>query len=465
MLIWLIVFAIFGIVGATGYYKGAIRSAVSLVGLGFATFLALPLSPPLRPLVLKLGLVNPLWQWILPPVVVFVVIVLLFLGIAFAVHAKFSHHFKYATDDYTRIRWERMNRQLGLCLGLAGGGVYAVLIGLVIYVFGYPAVQLTGEESPLLQRLLATARKDLQTSGLDRTVASLDPMGENFYLSTDLIGLLYQNPIVMDRLLNYPAFLSLSERQDVKELVTDTDFLNAWQTKAPILDLMNQPKVMALIKDPEVANEVRQVDMKDLYRYLGNGKSDKYDGEKILGRWRLDVASTFTLTRKRNPDMTAAEMAKTKLLIAVFLAKVNFMATPDNKAFVRVEMTDQAKQMIEAAQRAIAAAQRSAEEAASGATVQPQMDPRMMQRYGLRPGQRPGVAPAQQEDAEAPKAADKPLPGIPEVKLGGEGTWERDGTKYKLKIAGEKGSSSGEGTADEERLLLNMDGQPYVFIR
>ena len=69
MLIWLIILAIFGILGATGYYKGAIRAAVSLVGLGFACVLALPLSPPLRPLVPKLGLVNPVWEWIVPPAI------------------------------------------------------------------------------------------------------------------------------------------------------------------------------------------------------------------------------------------------------------------------------------------------------------------------------------------------------------------------------------------------------------
>ncbi len=461
MLIWLIVLAIFAVLGATGYYKGAIRATVSLIGLGFATFLALPLSPFLRPLVPKLGLVNPVWDWILPPAVVFLVVTLIFLGLGFLVHAKVAHHFKYATDDYTRIRWERLNRVLGLCIGLTAGGVYSVLVGLMIYIFGYPAVQLTNEESPLWQRLLATARKDLQSSGMDKTMAALDLMHEKYYLSTDLVGLLYQNPIVLDRLLNYPAFLALGERDDVKELTTDTDFLNGWQTKVPILNIVNQPKVMGLIKNAEVASEIRQVDLKDLYRYLGSGKSDKYDEERILGRWRLDVASTFTLTRKKNPDMTAAEMSQVRLLLTVFMPSINFMATPDNKAFMRVQLTDQAKQMIEAARAAVAAAQ-SAVEGSSAAM--PQMDARMMQRYGLRPGQRPGLAPP--PETEAVKAPEQPLPGIPELRLSGDGTWERVGTKYRVKIKNEKGQEvSGEGTADEDRLLVTLDGQPLVFIR
>jgi len=247
----------------------------------------------------------------------------------------------------------------------------------------------------------------------------------------------------------------------VKDLTTDTDFLNGWQTKRPILDIVNHSKVMGLIKNSEFGNEVRQADLKDLYRYLGSGKSDKYDEEKILGRWQLDVASTFTLTRKKNPDMTVGEMTQMRLLITVFLPKLSFMATPDNRAFMRVELTDQAKQMIEAARAAIAAAQRAAEEAG---TVAPQMDARMMQRYGLRPGQRPGLPPP--DETQKPKAPEQPLPGIPEVRFSGEGTWERVGTKYKLTIKNEKGQQvSGEGTADEDRLLLTLDGQPLVFIR
>ncbi len=117
--------------------------------------------------------------------------------------------------------------------------------------------------------------------------------------------------------------------------------------------------------------------------------------------------------------------------------------------------------MIEAARAAIAAAQRAAEEAG---TVAPQMDARMMQRYGQRPGQRPGLPPP--DETEKPKAPEQPLPGIPEVRIGGDGTWERAGTKYKLTIKNEKGQqASGEGTADEDRLLLTLDGQPLVFLR
>ncbi|HNQ87425.1 MAG TPA: CvpA family protein [Verrucomicrobiota bacterium] len=462
MVIWLILLAIFAILGVTGYYKGAIRSAVSLVGLGFAVFLALPLSPPLRPLVAKVGLTHPAWEWILPPVVVFFLVVLVFLGLSFLVHYKASRHFYFATDEYTRIKWERLNHRLGLCIGFVAAGVYAILVGLIIYVFGYPAVQVVGDDSPLAQRMLATARKEMQGAGLDRTLASIDPMHDTYYLASDLIGLIYLNPILQDRLVNYPAFLELSERQEIRDVIGDTEVLNAWQTRAPVMTLVNHPKIVGLIQNAEISGEIKRVDLKDLYQYLTTGKSTKYDEERILGRWRIDAGATLTLTRKKNPEMSAAEMNQVRTLVTVFLNKVTFMATPDNKAFIRFELSDEAKRLVEAARAAVEAARRQAEE--SGMAPAPTMDPRMMQRYGLR-GRQPNQPQGEDAATPAPTAPVK-LPGIPDIKVAGQGSWEREGTKYKFKISQEQGpAQAGEGTITEDRLTMTLGGQPLVFIR
>ncbi|MCX8107842.1 MAG: CvpA family protein, partial [Verrucomicrobiae bacterium] len=356
MVTWLIVIAVFALCGLTGFYRGAIRTGISFVGVCLASLLALPLAPLLQPLVPKLGLTNQLWWVVIPPVAAFVVIVLIFAIIGFPVHRKVFLHFKYNTDDNTRIRWERLNQRLGISLGLLEAAVYNLMLGLALYVVGYPAVQTAGDESPAWQRLIAAVRKELQDNGVDKALASLDPMKENYYLACDVIGLLYQNPVLLERLLNYPAFLGLSEREEIKSLVNDVEFLNAWQTKAPILTLINHPKVQSLINNAEIANEVTQVDLKDLIQYLNTGRSAKYDEEKILGRWSLDVSATFTLARKENPDMSAQEMAKLKTLVGVFLSKTTLMATPDNKFRIKVELSEQANKLIEAAKAAAAAA-------------------------------------------------------------------------------------------------------------
>lgn len=471
MLTWLIVIAIFGLCGLTGYYRGAVRTGISFIGVCFAAFLASPLAPVLRPLVPKLGVTNQLWWYALPPVAAFVLVVLIFMIIGFPVHHKVAMYYKYRTDDHTRIRWERLNQRLGLCIGLLEAGVYSLMLGLVFYVVGYPAVQTTSDDSPVWQRLIASVRKELQVNGLDKTLASLDPMKENYYLASDLIGLLYQNPVLLDRLLNYPAFLALSERDEIKDLVSDVEFLNAWQTKAPILNLINHPKVQGLINNAEIANEVTQVDLKDLIQYLGTGRSAKYDEEKILGRWTLDVSATFTLARKENPDMSAQDMAKLKTLVGTFLAKTTLMATPDNKFRVKVELTEQANRLIEAARAAAAAAQAAAQAAAGETAPTPPMgmDPRIAERYFGR-GRGPRGAQPQQEQPR-PQAVPTDLPGIPQFALAGEGTWERDGSRYKLTLTDDKNQRhTGVCTADEDRLVAKLEKiapnlQTLVFIR
>ena len=474
MLTWLILIVVFGILGVTGFYKGAIRAAVSLLGLCFATFLAMPLAPFLRPLVPKVGLTNVIWEWVLPPVAVFGLIVLIFLGVAFLVHHKATMHCKYATDDFTRLRWERLNQRLGAAIGLAGASIYAILLGLIVYIFGYPAVQMTGDASQTTQHMLSSVRKDLQASGLDKSLASLDPMPENYYLASDLIGLLYQNPGLKERLLDYPAFLGLGERPEVKDIIGDVDFNNLWQTKAPILSLVNHPKVQGLIRNAEFVGELRQVDLKDLYQYLTTGKSAKYDEERILGRWNLDSAATFTLARKKRPDMSAQDMRKLKLLVAVFLEKVSLLATPDNKISIKVELTEEANRTIEAAKAEVAKAAAAAAAASGGgeAAVAPRpiMDPRMMARYyGGGRGAPPGGPPPEQRPRPAVTVTN--LPGIPLVNVGGQGAWERDGSNYKLRLTDEQNKNhSGDGAADEERFQINLDGlssglKTLVFVR
>lgn len=462
MLIWLLLLLIFALLGVTGYYKGAIRATVSLIGLILALFLTLPLARTLEPLTVKAGLTNPLWNWAVAPLTVFLLFVLVFGAVGFVAHRKVAAHFKYATDDYTRIRWERLNQRLGLGLGLVAGGIYAVLVGLIIYIFGYPFVSVTGDTSPTSQAFLASARRQLRDLGLDRTLASLDPMHPHYYLASDIIGLIYQNPPIHDRLLNYPAFLALAERPEFKDILTDTELLNSLQTKAPILTIANHPKIQTVLRNAEIGSELKRVDLKDLFQYLKTAQSAKYDEEKILGRWQLDVAATFTLARKKNPEMTAKEMSRIRTLITVFLPKVSMFATPDNRVQVKMEMTDEANKMIEAAKAAVAAAA-AAQQAAEGGES-PGMTLQMMQRYGLR--RPPGAPPTEQ--AAQPEAQAKPqaLPGIPDVNLNGQGTWAREGIGYRLKVTYENGKETTvDCTATEDTLLVPMGGQALVFVR
>jgi len=81
---------LFAMFGALGYAKGAIRMIFPLIGLALGVFLAVPLGPVVQPLVPLVGLKNPVWSILLPPVIVFFLIAILFIIVGFIVHWKVS---------------------------------------------------------------------------------------------------------------------------------------------------------------------------------------------------------------------------------------------------------------------------------------------------------------------------------------------------------------------------------------
>src|SRR2546430_10594503 len=100
--------------------------------LAMGSFQAVSHGPLVNPVVPLVGLKNPVWSILLPPVIVFFLIAILFIIVGFIVHWKVSLYYKYRTDDYHRLSWERLNRRLGASMGLVAGAAYAILLGLVI---------------------------------------------------------------------------------------------------------------------------------------------------------------------------------------------------------------------------------------------------------------------------------------------------------------------------------------------
>ena len=90
MTIWIMAVLLFAMFGALGYAKGAIRMIFPLIGLALGVFLAVPLGPVVQPLVPLVGLKNPVWSILLPPVIVFFLIAILFIIVGFIVHWKVS---------------------------------------------------------------------------------------------------------------------------------------------------------------------------------------------------------------------------------------------------------------------------------------------------------------------------------------------------------------------------------------
>lgn len=158
MLIILLTVVVLALAAVAGFFQGAIRSLVSLVGVFLGALLALPLGEHLKSLVPKVGLENPVWAWFVPAVVVFLVFLAVFTAIAFVVHRQVALYFKYKTDEYQLLSWERMNQRLGVCIGVFTGSIYVVLLCLAIYIAGYLSTQVTaGENDPALLRFVSQA--------------------------------------------------------------------------------------------------------------------------------------------------------------------------------------------------------------------------------------------------------------------------------------------------------------------
>jgi hypothetical protein len=235
--------------------------------------------------------------------------------------------------------WERLNRRLGLCLGVVNGFIYCLLISFVVYGSSYWTVQMsTPEQDSKMLNLLNRMGHDLQASGFVKSARAIDPFPQVFYDVADLAGLLYKNPLAEARLSRYPAFLSLAEQPPFQDLAADTRFTEMRQKGEPLMNVLDYPKVAAIVQNPDLLKTIWSTlipNLQDLRTYLEEGKSPKYDSEKILGRWVFNVNAAMALLRRAKPSIPSSEMQKVKRFMLTAFAKTTFVAAPDHMAILK----------------------------------------------------------------------------------------------------------------------------------
>lgn len=338
MTIWILALLLLASLAGLGYRQGAIRVAFSFVGILFGALLASPLARLVKPLLAATGVKSPVLLWILPPVIVFVVILAIFKVAALFVHQKVEVYYKYHAGDLRLALWERLNHRLGLCLGIANGAAYFILLSAGIYMLSYWTVQMSSPSSdPKTIRLVNTLGKDLETTGMTKVAAAVDRNPPAFYDAADVAGVVYQNPLLEARLAQYPAFLGLAERPEFQDLGSDTQFTELRQSQASLAQLLNYPKVQNILNNPEALKAVKSAvipNLKDLQSFLTNGVSQKFT-EPILGRWDFNVNRSMVLLRKARPKISANDMRAIKNSIAQFYSRATFIATPEQQAFLK----------------------------------------------------------------------------------------------------------------------------------
>jgi uncharacterized membrane protein required for colicin V production len=339
MTIWILALGLLVSLAALGYRQGAIRVAFSLIGIIVSALLAGPLAKYVQPLLPHVGIHDPTVIWLVSPLIMFWVVMIPFKSVGFFVHRKVELYYKYKAEGLQAMRWTRLNHRLGLCLGPLNALVYLVLISFIIFDLSYWSVQIAvSDDEPKWIKLLNQLGRDSETTGFAQIARAIDPMPDSYFKYADLAGLLVQNPQLNARLADYPLFISLTEREDFKQLGQSTEFQNAWKQHAPIQQLLDNPQFKSIWDNSDTANLVWgmvQDNFDDLCAFLKTGKSQKYGSEALVGRWDFNIAATTGKLLESRPVISSREMRTLRVWVAQSYTNNTFIAGADKQAFLK----------------------------------------------------------------------------------------------------------------------------------
>ncbi len=339
MSIWILAFVLMACLGALGFRQGAIRVAFSFVAIILATLLAVPLAGLFKPLLPWFGVKNPVLIWALGPFLGFWLVQALVKYGAFHVHRNRDVYYKHKASELELSLWTRLNSRLGLCLGLLNGTAYFILICFVIFNLSYWTTQVgASTNQPFAVRLVNQLGSDLETTGLARVAQGVGKLPADFYRDADLTGFLLQNPQVGPRLQSYPGLTSFFQRPDIQSYLADENFTNLISTGGSVGDLWNSGPVQQFFGDAGLRQLVTgefTTNYDDMVSYLQTGKSAKYDGEKILGNWTVNINVTLAWMRQDRPKMTANEMRAARAWYSQAYGKTTLLATGEGEIFIK----------------------------------------------------------------------------------------------------------------------------------
>lgn len=340
MLIWILFGVLFVSLSLIGFYQGAIRAGVSLIGLVVAAVLARPLGPVFN---WVLGLFNfdhPVLLAFVGPVLAFIVVLLCFQGGALALHKQVDTYYKYKASDTLRLLYDRLNSRVGIAVGLVNAYVYLLLLSVVIYIAGYFLVQTrTGDRDGFVFRTMTALAKDLRETKMDQAVAAFLPQARLYYDGSDIVASIFLNPLLQNRISTYPPFLLLNEKSEYRQIASNTEFQDFWQKSPTIQEWRSHDRIKYFVENPEWYRGMKKSlndDFGDFKHYLETGQSPKFDEETVLGRWDYDGAASFALARKQRPNMPLQEIKRLRLLLGVLFKDAQLTCAPENKVVIKL---------------------------------------------------------------------------------------------------------------------------------
>jgi hypothetical protein len=255
--------------------------------------------------------------------------------------------------------------------------------------------------------------------------------------------------------------LPLEERTEFQELAGDKDFIELFQRQEPITRVLNHPRVQALAKNSDIVQEIARLDLKDLRQYLETGISPKYEEEKILGRWRLDLNATLADLKKVLTSLPASSWKNVKK--ALTMSGMSLTAMPDNKVVVKVQEKESILKLTQAPPPTQPGAVSRPGNAPTARSLAARADPnapdqRMLQRYGRSSSAQPAPPPV----LVLPAQVSGPPSPILKLIFSGDGTWKSEGDKYKVVVNDTKAQTL-VATVRADTLILAKDDLRLVF--
>jgi hypothetical protein len=337
MTIWILTVLFLASLAGLGYRQGAIRVGFSLIGILLGGLLSAPLGHLIKPVVAAVGVKNPALLWLIPPTIIFILVLTLAKVGGLFVHKKVEVFYKYKAGELRLALWERLNQRVGLCLGFLNATAYIILLSLMLYMVSYWTVQASTENDPTMVRLFNRLGKDLETTGMSKIVHNVDHTSKNYYDAADVAGLLYQTPLLEARLSRYPGILGLAERPEFQDLASDTQFAEMRQRRATIMEMLNYPKVQGILSNPDALKGIETSvlpNLQDLRSFLETGKSEKYS-EELLGRWNFSLTGTVGIFRREKPNTPQRQIADLRRTMAASFGKAVLVATPENQIILK----------------------------------------------------------------------------------------------------------------------------------
>jgi len=339
IMIWILVLIFIGAGVGMGLRLGVIPTTFSFLGIVLGALLAALAGKLFKLLLPHVGIQDPIMLWAVAPICGFFLVYTLLMAAGFEVHRRVHVFYKYKAGDLRLALWERLNMRLGACVGVLNGTAWLILLCFLIFNFTYWTAQIAPSDSETrTTRIINGLGEGLESTGLNKAARAVATLPDSFYQTANFAGLLAQNPGLSGRLANYPAFLSLAERDDVQQIAQDGTLGDAWKQGQPMGAILNSPEVKTILKDTNLTDTVWSIvetNMDDLTNYLLTGESPKYDPEKIVGRWNFTVVPSLAVLRDANPKIKANEMKALRAVWTREFANTTLVAGTDGQIFLK----------------------------------------------------------------------------------------------------------------------------------